>query len=253
MAAGGRRYLREAFMTVSRIRESGWDWPIQIWHLGHKELAPDMPHRFDHLDVEFVDAQLVANKHPVRILQGWPLKSYMVANCPFRNVLLLDSDSAPVRDPMPFFESPEFQQHGAVFFPDIAKNLKDYKAFGFIGLKAPIHYTETESGQLMVDKVRCWRALELVRWMNDYADFWFKYMHGDKETWPIAFMRHGTRFSMAPPCRWEPFGIEQNWFDGQPLFEHRLSRKYNPGAYVSPQDFYYGQQFDGYDRVLATA
>jgi hypothetical protein len=255
MAAGGRSYLREAFITISRIRQEKWDWPIQVWHLGPKELPVDLRRRFDHLNVEFVDAHWVRRNHPARQLGGWELKSYMVAHCPFRNVLLLDSDSAPVRDPFPLFDSPEFLQHGAIMWPDIKPCMQSDRAFGFIGSHKPPNYVEVESGQMMVDKVRCWRAWELVRWMNDYSEFWYRYFHGDKSSFDLAFLRVGQPFLMAPRCDWRGYGIEQHWFDGETLFEHRLDRKRNPNAFISPEDQFYGSVFDRWDvqQTLAYA
>lgn len=247
MAAGGRFYLREAFVTISRIRSNGWDWPIQVWFLGSKELPTDLRRRFAHLDVEFVDAARVRKEFPCRILTGWELKSFAIEHSPFRDVLLLDSDSAPVRDPFPLFDSPEFLEAGAIFWPDIKPCMESDKAFGFIGAHKPPNYVEVESGQLMLDKVRCWRAFELVRWINSNSDFWFKYFHGDKSSWDLAFLRVGQPYFMAPPCEWRNYGIEQRWADGQPLFEHRLDRKRNPGAFVSEEDRFFGSMFDRFD------
>jgi hypothetical protein len=36
----------------------------------------------------------------------------------FPQALLLDADALPLRDPTYLFESPEFQAHGSLFFPD---------------------------------------------------------------------------------------------------------------------------------------
>lgn len=250
MAAGGRAYLREAFITISRIRSNGWDWPIQVWHLGPKEVPHDLRRRFSHLDVEFVDANQVRKEHPARMMGGWELKSFAIAWCRFRNVLLLDADSVPVRDPFPLFDSPEFQYNGAIFWPDIKPCMESDKAFGFVGTHKPDNYVEVESGQLMLDKVRCWRALELVRWMNDHSDFWYRYFHGDKSTFDLAFLRCGQPYLMPMGCEWKGWGISQKWFDGEVLFEHRMARKREPNVFVSEVDRMYWNQFDRFDWAM---
>lgn len=251
MAAGGRLYLREAFITISRIRSSGWNFPIQIWHLGPKELPDDLRRRFDQLDVTFIDAMQIALAHPCRMLGGWQLKSYAVEHCPFRNVLLLDADSVPVRDPIPLFESPEFIKTGAIFWPDIKPCMESDKIFGFIGVRKPENYTEVESGQLMIDKVRCWRALELVRWLNDFSDFWYRYCYGDKSLYDLAFLRCGQPYLMPMGCEWRGWGIAQKWTDGEVLFEHRLSRKREPSDSASEVDRFYWNYFERFDWAMS--
>ena len=251
MAAGGRMYLREAFITISRIRAEGWDWPIEIWHLGPKEAPHELRRRFDHLDVRFVDAHQIRRIHPSRQLGGWQLKHYAIAWCQYDNVLLLDADSVPVRDPFPLFDAPEFKEFGAIFWPDIITNRKDDKIFTFLGLSKPDGFVEGESGQIMLSKTRNWRAWELMLWLNDYADFFFKYVHGEKDLGELSFLRTGHGFRMAPPCAWMGWGIEQRWFDGEPLFEHRMARKREPGCFVSEVDRFYWGQFDRFDRITA--
>ena len=50
-------------------------------------------------DVELVDATAVLEVFPAGIRDGWQLKAYAVANSRFAEVLFLDADQAPVRDP----------------------------------------------------------------------------------------------------------------------------------------------------------
>lgn len=237
MAAGGPMYLREAFLTVSRIRCHGWDWPIQIWHLGEKELPSHLRDKFSHLNVEFVDAHVVRAGRPARQLLGWELKSYMIQWSPFRHVLLLDADCVPVRDPFPLFESPEYLETGAIMWPDIQQCRQDDKAFGFIGVRKPEGYKEVESGQMMIDKERCWKALRLCRWMNDFSEFWYRYFHGDKNTFDLSFLRTETPYKLAPPCTWEGWGISQRWFDGDELFQHRMHCKRGAVGVIDDQVF----------------
>ena len=69
--------------------------------------------------------------------------------------MLLDADNVPVRDPSYLFDVPEYQQAGALFWPDSCRMSKSdpcWEAFG-------IPYRDErnfESGQLLIDKARCW-------------------------------------------------------------------------------------------------
>lgn len=55
---------------------------------------------------------------------------------------------------------------------------------------------EVESGQIALDKARCWQALNLAMHYNEHSDFYFKYIHGDKCTFQFAWPRTGTRYAM---------------------------------------------------------
>lgn len=253
MAAGGRAYLRMAFITISRIRSAGWKWPIQVWHLGSKELPSGLRERFRDLDVQFVDAEHVRRRHPARRLGGWELKSFMLAQSPFRYCLLLDADSLPAQDPMPLFESPEFVEVGAILAPDIKPCRPSDFIFNALGFLKPDNYVECESGQMMIDKTRHWRAIQLIRWLNDFSEFYYRYVHGDKSSFDLSFLRTKHSFRMLPPCSWEGWGIQQYWFDGSIFTQHRLDRKRNPKAPVCLEDAHYGRMFDEWGLQSAIA
>lgn len=247
MAAGGPRYLRMAFVTISLIRQNGWHIPIDVWHLGPKELGNDLRRRFAHLDIRFVDALQVRKLHPARQLGGWELKSFAMAHSRFRNVMLLDADCVPILPPDQLFESPEYLKTGVIVAPDIIKNRKSDAIFTFMGIRLPESFWEGESGFIMLDKTRNWRALELTRWLNDYSDFYYKYVWGDKDLLPLACLRTGTPYRMLPMCTWEPFGIRHYWFNGDVVADHHMDRKRNPAAFVPPGHEALGGMFDRWD------
>ena len=121
---------------------------------------------------------------------GWELKSYAILHSPYREVLLLDADNVPVVNPEFLFTSSEYRATGALFWPDFLrgrdkKNMAIWRSFG---LHMP-NELEFETGQILVDKSRCWRALCLALWMNENSDFFYQYLHGDKETFHLAFRK----------------------------------------------------------------
>lgn len=257
MAAGGSRYLRMAFVTVSLIRQAGWDIPIEIWHLGPKELGSDLRRRFEHLNIRFVDAYQVQKKHPARQLGGWELKSFAMAHSPFRHVMLLDADCVPVQKPDDLFHTEEYQETGVIVAPDIIKNRKSDAIFTFMGIRFREDFWEGESGFIMLDKTRNWRALELTRWLNDYSEFFYKYVWGDKDLLPLSCLRTETPYLMLPMCTWEPFGIRHYWFDKSIVADHHMDRKRNPDAFVPYEHLRLWREFEAFDfpmeRVVALA
>lgn len=45
------------------------------------------------------------------------MKAFAAYAAPFKQILMLDSDSLPVRNPAALFETAEWERHGALFFP----------------------------------------------------------------------------------------------------------------------------------------
>jgi len=200
---------------------------VEIWHLGEKELNPKIARLLAKKGVSFVDAAKMRTSYPARTLEGWPLKAYAIVNCQFKNVMLLDADNVPVRNPEYLFRCPEFKRTGAVFWPD----------FGRLGPKRPIwnicgvryrDEPEFESGQVVVNKFKCWKALCLALWYNEHADFYYQHIHGDKETFHMAFRKLNQPYAMPDYPIWPLDGVMcQHDFRGRRIFQHRNLRKWD--------------------------
>src|SRR5262249_39277602 len=115
----------------------------------------------------------------------------------------------------------EYREHGAIFWPDFGR-LKASRRIWDACEVAYLDEPEFESGQIVVDKQRCWQALNLTMHYNEHSDYYFQHIHGDKETFHMAFRRLGKSFAMPP------FGIHplaqtmcQHDFQGNRIFQHR--------------------------------
>jgi hypothetical protein len=87
---------------------------------------------------------------------------------------------------------------------------------------------EVESGQIVVDKARCWEPLRLALWYNEQARFFYRHIHGDKDTFHLAFRKLNRPYAM-PSRPIDPlFGTMcQHDFRGRRLFQHRNRDKWN--------------------------
>jgi hypothetical protein len=183
--AGGSRYFPCAFVCIKILRRLGCTLPIEIWHLGNVECDRKMSSIVEPLGVECIDALQMRKAHPARILNGWELKPYAIMHSRYKEVLLIDADNIAVKNPEFLFECEEFRNLGAVFWPDygcLAPTRPIWEICGVAYRDEP----EFESGQILVDKAKCWQALCLTMWMNEYSDFFYHYIHGDKETFHLA-------------------------------------------------------------------
>ena len=109
-----------------------------------------------------------------------------------------------------------------------------------------------ETGQILVDKGRCWPALCLSLWFNENSDFYYQYVHGDTETFHLAFrklkqpyhlIRHPVHGLDATMC--------QHDFEGRRLFQHRNMDKWNLALHNRHvPDFWYENECRRFVRDL---
>ncbi len=235
IAGGGLKYFPGVWVCVNLIRHFGCQLPIQLWYLGDGECDPYMRRLLKPFGVECVDARKLEKEYPCRILCGWELKPYSALHCPFEQVLFLDADNGPVRDVTYLFDTPQFKEYGAIFWPDYACwTLKAdvWRIFGMEELAAKAdREVAFESGQFMVDKTRCWRELRMALWYAEHSDFVFRVVYGDKECFHLAWRKLGTEYAMPPyPPGWNVHTIVQYDFEGKIVFQHRCQDKWRLGG-----------------------
>lgn len=241
---GGGRYFPCAYVTLRVLRHLGCRLPVELWHFrgemddGARSLLAD-------LGAVAVDAEEKARSRPFRFLhghwwKGWQLKPYAVAHSRFAEVLYLDADCYPVRDPEFLFADRGYRRRGAVFWPDIVESWfmlgpAAEKVFG-VGLPGP----PLESGQLLIDKRRCWRELRLALWCNEQAEFYYRHLWGDKDTFKVAWALAGRPYAMLHSrAGWQTHTILQYDRQGEVLFQHRCRDKFRlrrEDFASSPQD-----------------
>lgn len=234
ICAGGVRYFTNAWVCIHMLRRLGCYLPIQVWYLGSGEMDEKMKSIVRPFNIHCVDGAKVRRVRQARILNGWELKPYAILNCPFQEVLLLDADNVPVVNPEFLFETPEYLATGAIFWPDFGRLEASRGIWEICGVDYRDE-PEFESGQIVVDKERCWEALSLALWYNEHSDFYYRHIHGDKETFHLAFRK--LRMPYAMPQK----GIHaledtmcQHDFRGNRVFQHRNLDKWRLAADNKP-------------------
>jgi hypothetical protein len=231
--AGGPRYFTNAWVCLTVLRQAlGCRLPIQLWYLGPAEMSPAMIELLRPLEVECVDALEVRHRHPTRTIGGWECKPYAILHSPFKDVILLDADNVPLVDPAVLLASPQYHETGAVFWPDVQRRSPQHPLWAVCRVSYRDE-PEFETGQIVVDKERCWKALQLTMHLNEWSDFYYRHTQGDKGTFQMAWRMLEQPFAM-PPYRPKPFvapvpassprgatALLQHDFDGEVIFQHR--------------------------------
>jgi ADP-heptose:LPS heptosyltransferase len=234
VCGGGERYFPCAWVCINMLRHLGCRLPIQLWYLGPLEMDRRMQELVEPLGVTCVDARARRRQEQIKLahvpwskgLGGFELKPYAILNCPFQEVLLLDADNVPVVNPEFLFEQPQYRKTGAVFWPDYGRLAPMREIWDVCGVPYRDE-PEFESGQILVDKARCWRALQLTMWYNNHSEFFYRYIHGDKDTFHLAFRKLGEAYSMpSRPIHPLEYTMCQHDFEGNRIFQHRNLAKW---------------------------
>jgi ADP-heptose:LPS heptosyltransferase len=253
ICGGGLRYFTCAWVCIQMLRKLGCQLPIELWHFGEDEIDSEMKALVEPFDVECVDAYAIIKKFPMRRIGGWQLKAYSIVHSKYQEVLFLDADNVPVKNPEFLFDTPQFKETGAIFWPDYGQFDKTRLIWKNCGLTQP-DTPEFESGQIVVDKARCFRALRLSLWFNEHSDFYYQHLHGDKETFHLAFEKLGQPYTLISTPIHSLFGTMcQHDFNGQRLFQHRNNDKWNLFLLnASVSDFWFESECRAFVEELRT-
>ncbi len=224
MAAGGEYYLVNAFINLSLLRYKGCDLPVEIWYIGEEEYIPEIMEKLKALGAQCYDVTHFFD-YPIR---GFEVKPHAILASNFKEVMLIDADNICLRDPSYLFDCQEYKNAGALFWPDQMMIRKENVLWDVLELE-PRLYRGQESGQLIIDKERCWKALNLCVHMNKESSFYYKHIHGDKDTFFLSFMTSKTPYHMVKHLPGLVFsekniasfiGFLQRDLEGEPLFCH---------------------------------
>ncbi len=240
IAGGGERYFASLNVTIRALRHVGCRLPIQVWYFGSRnEMPADRKALLAPHGVVCVDADEIRERHPARRLNGWELKVFAALHSPFEEILFLDADCYPCRDPEFLFDRADYRQCGAIFWPDMAAFDARLKWAAFL-VPDPRRPGSVESGQFVLNKRACWRPLNLAWFYNDHSDYYYRYCYGDKHTFEVAWTRCARPFVMwNPQARWESVAYVHPGPDGRPLFIHRCADKFrfDRQKYVTNQNY----------------
>ncbi|MFT5822254.1 MAG: alpha 1,2-mannosyltransferase [Crocinitomix sp.] len=232
ICGGGQLYFTCAWINISMLRKSGCKLPIELWHLEH-ELTTEIIVQLGELGVICKNI----NKHGGGDLENFALKPFSIINSAFQEILFLDADNNSLVDPTYLFDQPEYLKHGTVFWPDFWFTEKSNPIWKVLELE-PIELNEQESGQILIDKKRYWKELNLCLYFNKERKYYYKMLHGDKDTFKFAWLALKSKYYMiktpvghcglTDPRNGYFFGssMVQHDFKGEILFLHRNMLKW---------------------------
>lgn len=157
---GGGKFMPIAMTTVRMFRRVDLETPIEIFV---PELEPVCQNVLPALNVRCVKLNTLGGK-----VQGYQYKSMALIQSSFENVLLLDADNFPIRDPSKLFRSKPFTETGFVLWPDywLRTTSPHFLNITQLSSYAQLPTISTESGQILVSKRKHFKSLLLATYYN---------------------------------------------------------------------------------------
>ena len=213
---GGGQHVKALAAQISLLRRMGCTLPIEVWH--HAELDPTTCRRLAELGSKGVPVRCRSTAEVASItstVSVHHIKLLGVMLSSFKEVLALDADTVPLRDPTSVFAIPEYADHGALFWPglhdsstlsqggestksnhvmwtisDVSFNGSDYS-----------HTHEQGSGVLVVNKPRTWLQLEIALHFNTDASFYRSVLRRrSPDLLRFAWLATRKQFGYSPPA-----------------------------------------------------
>jgi FkbM family methyltransferase len=239
--AGGPIYATNAYINCRMLRHMGCTLPIEWFYLG-AELSPTWA---DLIQRTIPDVTLVdlggTNRDNTKGKGGWQAKVEAVLRSQFDELLFLDADSFPLRDPTPLFDHEVFQQHDCILWPDIHTYDRRFQAVIRDKYGVDVEGRQIESGQMMFRKEACKPGLLKTQAINQNSKDAYKHLFGDKDTFLIGAKQGDVDVIVNPHVvrRCSGKNLMQHDLDGQRLFAHLVHGKWSPTtpAGISETDY----------------
>jgi alpha 1,2-mannosyltransferase len=88
-------------------------------------------------------------------LSRFQVKAAAIINSRFQHVLYLDSDNIPTRDPTYLFETVEYKEKGAIFWPDFWKTAGENKIFKILEIECQDTWEQEVNSKIRCHKSSC--------------------------------------------------------------------------------------------------
>lgn len=244
-----------AYVQIKLLRNFGCLLPIEVWKFDWEK-----DDRWDNIfnSMEGVEVRYYTSKVSDVDRKGWVLKPYAIRDSKFKEVMFLDSDVAPAKNPEYLFDYEPYKEKGAIFWSDTCRTHigrirpKEHNAstdaFWHLARREEINEREFESGQIVLNKSKVWKELNLTCHYNDHANWYYKLFLGDKETFHLAWRRLDTDFVFFDTTTHSdvPSGkfFWQYDMNNELIFQHRSGNKFEF------KDNVLEPQFVEQDRIL---
>jgi hypothetical protein len=197
------RTMSRLLTSIKLLRHLKCNLPIEVWHIGD-ELGPDEKTQLFAVNATAKDVLVEQAFYPGleryridRVYErNYHVKSLALMLSSFQEIIYLDSDNYPMRNPAYLFHTPEYKETGSLFWPDLWKLPSDNPVWRILDLPCEDEW-EQEAGQLVLDKQRVWKGLFMSLFFQMDHTFYFRILLGDKDTFRLGWRITNTPYHMV--------------------------------------------------------
>lgn len=236
-SAGGPVYFANAFINLWLLRhDRKCQSPIEWFYMGD-EMKPEWLALVEQeipgvtfRDLGSICGHPCLGKDHTKGNGGYQSKIEAIIESSFDEVLFLDADSFPLRDPAYLFDHADYQATGAMLWQDCRRWREQALKFLDKVYGVTLPKREVESGQMLFDRQRVMAGLLKVRELNQNPDT-YKVLFGDKDTFQVGFLQAKMPYSVNQHrVSFMDGGLSQPDLDGKELFRHATGSKFQPPA-----------------------
>jgi FkbM family methyltransferase len=228
-------YFWGAYAAAWVLRSYGCTLPIQFWFL------PGEMEEIEHCELHA--RRVAATCHVVdtagmRCVHGWQIKINAILQSEYSQIIHLDADNIVTKDPSYLLDCEAFRENAAMFWMD-NPNVNDFHGriiehqWKRVGSDRIDRINDIETGQMVIDKVRGAKALQIVKHFADHADYWEGFNGGERGVWygDKTSFHMGFKLTETPHHiqRWNTWNIggfyEHCDPAGEVIFQHACHRK----------------------------
>ncbi|KAM0754825.1 hypothetical protein T439DRAFT_321876 [Meredithblackwellia eburnea MCA 4105] len=208
--AGNADTFERVIVSLRMIRSYGTTLPAEVWHFPGEEPSSGQIFEYNKYNCTVREVAGLGKDWVAGRTKSFHIKGAALLQSGFEELIYLDSDSIPVRDISPLFESPAYKKYGAIFWPDFWKDQPENAIWSIIGVQCRDEWT-FETGQIVISKARHLDVLTLVAHMlkSQNWPFFFTLSDGDKDLFRYAFLALRKRWAV-PSRHLESAGWREN-------------------------------------------
>jgi alpha 1,2-mannosyltransferase len=190
------REFLSAWVLFSELERLRVRLPIEAFH-GEGELSRENQALLAGFDLD-LKLQLLSDR-----VSRFAKKPFSIYRSSFEQVLWLDCDNFPIRDPSFLFDDPEYRAKGSLFWRDVsgADRSTRWHASSKVWplYNVPANDAEEfESGQLLINKTKCWSELGLTLHFAAEGELYGSVVYGDKDMFRLAWQNLAAARKKAP-------------------------------------------------------
>ncbi|GAB7342389.1 hypothetical protein MBLNU457_g0605t1 [Dothideomycetes sp. NU457] len=239
VTVAGGNYMPAAIVSLRLLRRTGSTLPVEFWIADDKEYEEEICEQvLPKLNARcrvLIDVFDTATREQRQDIIKFQYKIFAILFSSFDEVLFLDSDSFPLRNPEEIFESEVYKRHGMITWPDLWATSISPAYYLIAGREPPpiILRASTESGQFLINKKTHFETLLISAYYNYYGPNHYYillcqggYGRGDKSTFiPAAIAANQTFYDVSERPR--PIGQMFDWLEIFALLQYDAQLDYN--------------------------